>query len=83
MSQTKDLVAAMQEDKPRQYQKVHISAIKDIRVFKNTIDRALKMVNKSGVEADMQENDFDWGTEYIIKIKNKEKEKQPEPVEQS
>lgn len=80
VSQTKDLVAAMQEDKPRQYQKIHISAIKDVRIFKNTIERALHIVNKSGIEAAMQENDFDWGTEYVIKIKNKEKN--PDVVQQ-
>lgn len=73
LSQTKDLVAAMQEDKPRQYQKVHISKIKDIRIFKNTIERALKVVKNGGVDAEMKEKNFDWGTEYVIRIKSKDK----------
>ena len=42
-------------------------------MFKNTVKRSLDIVKTEGIEANMQENSFDWGTEYIIKIKEKGK----------
>ncbi len=42
----------------------------DMSVFKNTVKRSLNIVKKGGVDAQMQEKSFDWGTEYIIKIKD-------------
>ena len=42
----------------------------DMNVFKNTVKRSLNIVKKGGVDAQMQEKSFDWGTEYIIKIKD-------------
>lgn len=70
INQTYDLIDAMLDDKPKRRPEIHMSAIKDITVFRNTVKRSLDIVKKSGVDAQMQEKSFDWGTEYIIKIKN-------------
>ena len=48
---------------------IRVTKANDVKVFKNTVSKAIDMMIKSGIEADMQENAFDWGTEYIIKIK--------------
>ncbi len=70
VGQTEDLVRAMLTEKDKTGQNVHISAIKDVKVFKNTVKKALDIMKKGGVEAHMEEKNFDWGTEYIIKVKN-------------
>lgn len=56
----------------RKKKKVIYPHIKDMRIFTNTIKSALETVRRSGLETDMVKNDFDWGYEYIIKIKNGE-----------
>ena len=70
INQTYDLIDAMLDEKPKRRPEIHMSAIKDITVLRNTVRRSLDIVKKSGVDAQMQEKSFDWGTEYIIKIKN-------------
>jgi ParB family chromosome partitioning protein len=75
LNQTYDLIDAMLDEKPKRRQVIRVPAIKDITVFKNTVKRSLDIVKKSGVDAQMQEKNFDWGTEYVIKIKNKDAKK--------
>lgn len=75
LNQTYDLIDAMLDEKPKRRQVIRVPAIKDITVFKNTVKRSLDIVKKSGVDAQMQEKNFDWGTEYVIKIKNKDTKK--------
>lgn len=50
-------------------QKVKIPTLKDVRIFTNTVKKALDLMRENGVDADMQKKDFDWGVEYIIKVK--------------
>ena len=50
-------------------QKVKIPTLKDVRIFTNTVKKALDLMRENGVEADMQKKDFDWGVEYVIKVK--------------
>ena len=45
----------------------------DVKVFKNTVKRAVDLMKKSGIDARIEENSFEWGTEYIIKIKKTDK----------
>ena len=71
LSQTYDLIDAMLDEKPKRKATVHMPSIQDMTVFENTVKRSLDIVKKSGVDAQMQEKSFDWGTEYIIKIKDK------------
>lgn len=70
VNQTEDLVHDMLRDKTKKEQNVQFSTIKDVKVFKNTVVRALDIMKKSGVEAHMEEAKFEWGTEYIIRVKN-------------
>ena len=39
-------------------------------MFTNTVKRAIDMMRENGVDADMKKTDFDWGTEYVIKVRN-------------
>ena len=41
-----------------------------MRVFTNTIKKALELMRDGGVNADMETNSFDWGIEYVIKVRN-------------
>lgn len=50
-------------------QKVKIPTLKDVRIFTNTVKHALDLMRENGVDADMQKNDFDWGVEYVIKVR--------------
>ena len=50
-----------------------LSPAKDVKVFKNTVKRAVDLMKKSGIDARIEENSFEWGTEYIIKIKKTDK----------
>jgi hypothetical protein len=58
--------------KPKQApaQKIKFKSFQDVRVFTNTIKKALEIMRDGGVDADMETNSFDWGIEYIIKVKN-------------
>lgn len=49
---------------------VRVSPANDMKLFKNTVSKAVGVIKKSGIEAEMEENSFDWGTEYVIKVKN-------------
>lgn len=55
------------EEKPNQ--KVKIPNCKDVRIFTNTVKKALDIMKENGADADMQKNEFEWGVEYIIKVR--------------
>lgn len=69
VAQTEELVRNMNAHKPKPVNEIRVTTANDIGVFRNTVNRAINMMKKSGIEANLQENSFDWGTEYIIKIK--------------
>ena len=70
VSQTEELVKKMLKAHPSNTQTLKLKSFQDLRVFTNTIKRALDVMRDGGVDADMQTNSFDWGVEYIIKVKN-------------
>lgn len=70
VSQTEELIKIMNNENFRTDNKLQVASVKDIKVFKNTVRRAMDIMKKGGVEAHMEETAFDWGTEYVIKIKN-------------
>ena len=51
-------------------QKLKFKSFQDVRVFTNTIKKALELMRDGGVNADMETNSFDWGIEYVIKVRN-------------
>lgn len=69
VTQTEELVRSINSQKEKPINELRITTAKDIKVFRNTVKRAVNMMKKSGIEAQIEENSFDWGTEYIIKIK--------------
>lgn len=70
VTQAEELVRSMNNEKKKQHiDKLKVTTVKDVKVFKNTVKRAVDMMTKSGIDARLEENSFDWGTEYIIKIK--------------
>ena len=54
-------------------QKIEQKGSGNLSFFKNTVKKAVDIMKKGGIEADMIETDFEWGTEYKICVK-KEKE---------
>lgn len=69
VTQTEELVRSMNTQKKKPIDKLHVTPAKDVKIFKNTVKRAVDMMKKSGIDTQMEENSFEWGTEYIIKIK--------------
>lgn len=73
VSQTEDLVKKMLKSNSgsnNKGQTLRIKSFQDLRVFTNTIKRAIDVMRDGGINADMQTNSFDWGVEYVIKVKN-------------
>lgn len=66
-AQTAELIRNMQ--KSRKLQSIHIPEMKDTSLFKKSVEKSLDIMKQSGVDADMEEKDFEWGTEYTIKVK--------------
>lgn len=52
--------------------KMHINKIKDIKVLRNTLTHAVNLVRSSGIAAELNENIYDWGEEFVIAIRNEE-----------
>ena len=72
VSETEELVKKMLQTAPARTQTVKLKSFQDLRVFTNTIKRALNVMRDGGIDADMQTNSFDWGIEYVIKVKNEQ-----------
>ena len=70
VSQSEELIKKMLKSHTSSSQKFKLKSFQDIRVFTNTIRRALDIMRDGGVDADMETNSFDWGIEYVIKVKN-------------
>ena len=49
---------------------VHMNRMKDIKLLRNTLTGAVKLIRESGIEAELTENSRDWGEEFVIKVKN-------------
>ena len=69
VTQTEELIRSMKARKNKPIDELRVTTARDVKVFRNTVKRAVNMMTKSGIEAELEEHSFDWGTEYIIKIK--------------
>ncbi len=74
--QAEDMIKDMLKKSSEPKRKLKISAYADMRMFTNTIKQAIDIMRENGVQADMHEKAFDWGTEYVIKVKKRSKESQ-------
>ena len=63
----REIMSAVPEE--QQNQTVKIPTLKDVRIFTNTVRKALDLMKESGVDADMQKKEFEWGVEYVIKVR--------------
>ncbi len=48
---------------------IHINKIKNMQLLRNTITNAVNMIRTSGVDAQYNEKTYEWGEEFIIKIR--------------
>jgi ParB family chromosome partitioning protein len=69
VQQSEALIEAMLKAKQPKKARPRFPAFKDVRIFTNTVKKALEMMKQNGVQANMEKNDFDWGIEYVIKVK--------------
>jgi len=70
VKESEDLIKKMLKPAESPSQKIRFKSFQDVRVFTNTIKKALDIMRDGGINADMETNSFDWGIEYIIKVKN-------------
>lgn len=70
VSEAEELIKRMLRPSASSSQKLKFRSFQDVRIFTNTIKKALDLMRDGGVNADMETNSFDWGIEYIIKVKN-------------
>lgn len=75
VTQTEELVRSMNSHRKKAINEMRVTTAKDVKIFKNTVRRAVDMMKKSGIDTELKENAFDWGTEYIIRIKKEKEEK--------
>lgn len=73
VTQSEELIRKLQQEQLERAQKapkIKIPPLKEVKMFTNTVKRAIDMMRENGVDADMKKTDFDWGTEYVIKVRN-------------
>ena len=71
VAQTEALVDAMltpEEEKPIPYRGKKIMVVKDLRIFRNTVERALETLRESGVEAFAEQNEHEEYLDYIVRV---------------
>lgn len=73
VQQTEELVINILAGKEKPKKKRTLPSLRDIRIFTNTIKKALEVMEHNGLKTEMKKNDFDWGTEYVIKVENSDK----------
>ncbi len=67
--QTEDLVKSMLRTEREHRGNVKYAAKGDLRMFTNTVKRALELIREAGAPADMEKKEYDWGVEYKITVK--------------
>ncbi len=67
--QTEELVHSMLKNERDKRQNIKITSHGDLRMFTNTVKRAIDLIRESGVPADMEKKEYEWGVEYKITVK--------------
>ena len=73
VSQTEELVEKCLDNNVKKIKKTFIPIIKDVRIFYNTINKAVKTMRKAGVMAKVQKTEEEGYIKYIVKIPNSKK----------
>ena len=63
-----DALLAPEEEKPIPYRGRKIMVVKDLRIFRNTVERALETLRASGVDAFAEQNEHEEYLEYIVRV---------------
>lgn len=72
ITQTEELVKSMLRSQRDRRSNVKIASRTDLRMFTNTVKRALDLIREAGAPADMEKKEYDWGIEYKITVKTGE-----------
>ncbi len=72
ITQTEDLVKSMLRAEREHKGNIKYAARTDLRMFTNTVKRALDLIREAGAPADMEKKEYDWGIEYKITVKTGE-----------
>lgn len=65
VAQTEQYIASLQEQKPK---KKYVPIIKDVRVFLNTINKAIKIMREAGIPATSEKREKEEFIEYVVRI---------------
>lgn len=70
VKETESLISKMLDDilEKEKKEKYNIAVLKDVRIFMNTIEKAVSVMKKSGIDADVVQTEDEKMYEYIIKI---------------
>lgn len=66
------LVERILTNKPEREHKENLRA-SDMMVFSNTMDRAVEIMKKSGVDANLSSQNFEWGSRFVIDLRQCDK----------
>ncbi len=70
VSQSEDYIKSLLIKHPRMHEtRRNVSSARDIKVFTNTIKKAVDTMKKGGVEANLRQTETDAGIEYTITVK--------------
>ena len=80
VKETEEIVSKMLdeilEESKKEKERLTVTAFKDIRIFNNTIEKAVVLMQKNGIDALYMQNEDDLYYEYIIKIPKNDMEKE-------
>lgn len=69
ITQAEELVKSMLRSQRESHCNVKIASRSDLRMFTNTVKRALDLIREAGAPADMEKKEYEWGIEYKITVK--------------
>lgn len=67
--QTEEFVHSLLKTQRDKHQSIKMTSRGDLRVFTNTVKRAIDLIRDAGVPADMEKKEYEWGVEYKITLK--------------
>ena len=70
VKQTEEYISDFLQQETKETTPKFIPVIKDVRIFFNTIDKAVKVMHKAGIMAKIKREDSDEYIQYIVKIPN-------------
>ncbi|MDD6483986.1 MAG: ParB/RepB/Spo0J family partition protein [Clostridiales bacterium] len=71
VEETNRLIDEINHPKKKRIREQKKASSDNLSFFKNTVAKAVDIMKRGGVDASIEEESFDWGTQYMIQIKNK------------